>query len=88
MTMGPHASLYALTEFRLDVSNSETKVLIIISACLALTQKADGVFGNGMAEADRSESLKNPILKAAYDTAVRLRPKSSKPAIGKGLPKS
>lgn len=32
----------------------------------------------------RSESLKDPILKAAHDTAVRLRPKGSKPGPEKG----
>jgi hypothetical protein len=41
---------------------------------------------SGIPESVRAESMKDPILKAAYDTAVRLRPRVSKSRNGKGPP--
>jgi DNA-binding NtrC family response regulator len=78
---------------RLSPQNTEGEIkinpavkLLTGDPALTATKAADIVkrIFAGIPESDRLEFLKDPILKAAHDTAVRLRPKVSKPASGKG----
>jgi hypothetical protein len=61
--------------------------LLMGDSSITATKAADMVkrIFAGLPEAVRSESLKDPILKAAHDTALRLRPKQAKPGSREGL---
>lgn len=56
--------------------------LLTGDSSITATKAADMVkrIFSSMSEAVRTQSLKDPILKAAHDTAVRLRPKTAKSA--------
>lgn len=60
--------------------------LLTGDSSITATKAADLVkrIFSGMPEDVRAQSLKDPILKTAHDTAIRLRPKVAKPAVKRG----